>query len=331
MMNQLAALALAVGVTAGAPSAAQDTIRLTAPDGARLEVQNRWGSIHVTGGSGDQVEVWSAGAADTAVQVQQSGSVVRVSISDRWRFDLPRPPSPRRPSPLRPVPADTPPRPGDPDPNPDPDVDVDVDVDEEDQKNVDLWVRVPRETRLSVRGVQTEIRVDSVQGPVEIQGVTESVRVTGVRGLVDVNTVEGDVRLDGIVGEVRTQSVAGDVILRDVRSKRIRANTMQGDILFYGSVQDGGDYEFTTHFGDVWMAVPSGVNAVFDVNVRSGGVNTGFGLPGMETGALGNSYRFVLGEGASRVEIRTFKGEVYLRRPGKMPDPRKRSRGGFNQ
>lgn len=316
MMNQLAALALAAGLTAGTPGAAHDTIQLTAPDGARLEVRNRWGTIHVQGHSGDQMRAWTS-AGDTALRVQQSGSVIRLSISDRWRFDLPRPPTPRRP-PRAPRP-DTAPRPA---PNPDPDVDVDVDVDfdEGGERPVDVWVRVPRETRLSVRGVETEMRIDSLDGPVEIQGVTESVHVTGVRGLVDANTVEGDIRLEGITGEIRAQSVAGDVILREVTSERVRANTMEGDIRFHGSVRDAGDYEFTTHFGNVWMAVPSRMSAAFDVNVRSGGVNADFGLPPMETGALGNSYRFVVAEGSARVEIRTFRGNVYLRRPGNLPE-----------
>lgn len=321
MMNQIAALALATAVTAGAPAPTQDTIQLTTPEGARLEVQNRWGTIHIRGGEGDQVRAWTS-AGDTAMQVQQSGSVIRVSISDRWRFDLPRPPAPRRP-PRAPRP-DTAPTPPDPDPAPDPEVDVDVDADE---RHVDLWVRVPRETRLSVRGVETEIRIDSVQGPVEVQGVTEDVRISGARGLVDVNTVEGDVRLSGITGEVRAQSVAGDLILRELRSERIRGNTMEGDIYFGGVLQPRSDYEFTTHFGDVWMAVPVDASAAFDVNVRSGGVNADFGLADMETDDLGHSHRFVLGEGSSSVEIRTFKGSVYLKRPGNMPDPSSGGRG----
>lgn len=314
MMNQFAALALAAAVTASAPATAQDTIQITAPDGARLEVQNRWGTIHIRGAEGDQVRAWTS-AADTAIQVRQSGSVIRVSISDRWRFDLPRPPAPRRP-PRAPRP-DTAPTPPDPDPDPDPEVDVDVDADE---RPVDLWVRVPRQTRLSVRGIETEVRIDSVRGPVEVQGVTEDVRISRVRGLVDVNTVEGDVRLSDIRGEVRAQSVAGDLVLRGLRSERIRGNTMEGDIYFAGILQPRGDYEFTTHFGDVWMAVPVDANAAFDVNVRSGGVNADFGLTEMETDDLGHSHRFVLGEGSSSVEIRTFKGNVYLRRPGDLPD-----------
>lgn len=309
MTNQLAILALAASVTAGAPAAAQDTIQLTAPDGARVEIRNRWGTIHVRGGSGDQVRAWTS-AGDTAVQVRQSGTVIRLSISDRWRFDFRRPPAPARP-PRAPHP-DTPPR---PDPNPDPHLDP------AEERQVDLWVSVPRTSRLSVRGVETEIWADSLEGAVEIQGVTEPVHVADTRGLVDVNTVEGDIRLDGIVGEVRAQSVAGDVNLRDVRSERVRANTMEGDILFHGTLQESGDYELTTHFGDVWMAVPPEASAVFDVNVRSGGVNADFGLPAMETGALGNSYRFVLAEGSARLEIRTFQGEVYLRRPGALPSP----------
>lgn len=324
MTNQITALALAATVTTAAPAMAQDTISITAPDGAHLEVRNRWGTIHVRGEDDDRVRAWTS-AGDTAIQVQRSGSVIRVSVSDHWRFDVPRPPPDPEPAPRAPRP-ETVPTP--PDPDPDPEVDVDVDLRERDEREVDLWVRVPRETRLSVRGVETEIRIDSVRGPVEVQGVTDDVRITGVDGLVDVNTVEGDVRLAGIVGEVRAQSVAGDLILRELRSERIRGNTMEGEIYFSGALQPRSDYEFTSHFGDVWVAVPAEASAAFDVNVRSGDVNADFGLPGVETDELGHSHRFVLGEGSSSVEIRTFQGSVHLRRPGNMPDlPSGRSPG----
>lgn len=296
MLNQIAAAALAALAAAGGPDAVRDTTFAVA-DGARIEVQNRAGAIRVRGVDGGRVRIRTGGAPERALRVRRSGTTVRVSVTERWRR-------------------------------------------EPDDEEVDLRLEVPRDVSLRLQGVETAIRVEGVTGSVEAQSVDEGVTVrgaarsvraqsvdddvvvSGARGRVDLYSVDGDIRLTDSEGEVRAETVDGDLVLRRVRSDRVEGSSMDGDVLLDGTIRDGGEYSLSTHDGDLWVGVPEGTSAAFEVNVHSGSVDASFPLPGVETEGDRHTYRFVLGDGAATVELRSFDGVVFLRRPGELPDDR---------
>lgn len=296
MVTQIAAAALAALAAAGGPEVARDTV-FTMPDGGRLEVQNRSGSILVRGTTEGVVRIGAADRPRRALRVRRSGRVVRVSVSERWRG-------------------------------------------ERDEEEVALRIDVPRDTDVRLQGVETEIRVEEVAGSVEartvdagvtVRGPARSVRarsvdddvvVSGARGRVELHSVDGDVRVTDARGEIRAESIDGDVVLRRVRSDRVEASTMDGDLLFDGPIRAGGEYALSTHDGDVWLTVAEGTGAAFEVSVHAGSVDAGFPLPGLEQEGAGRTYRFTLGDGAATVNLRSFDGVVFLRRPDELPDER---------
>ena len=295
MLNQIAVVALAA-LAAGQPGTARDTSFVVSP-GTRLEVSNREGSIRVQGTTEDRVRIGAENRPDGALRIRRTGSVVRVSVSERWRG-------------------------------------------EQEEEEVDLLVDVPRGTNVRLQGVETEISVrdvtgsveaQSVDGAVTVRGPARSVRarsvdddvvVSGARGRVDLYTVDGDVRVTDVEGEVRAESIDGDLVLRSVRSGRLEGSTMDGDVLFDGPIRPDGEYSLSTHDGDVWLSVAEGTSAAFEVNVHSGSVDASFPLSGVERESGGHAYRFVTGDGAAVVEVRSFDGVVFLRRPGELPDDR---------
>lgn len=296
MLTQIAAAALAAWAAAGAPDGARDTT-FRAPEGTRFEVQNRAGTIEVRGTDGDAARVEVRQGPERALRVRRSGSVIRVSISERWRSEA-------------------------------------------DDEEVDLLLEVPRSAGLRLQGVETGIRVTGMAGSVEAQTVDEDVSVrgpastvraqsvdgdvivAGARGRVDLYTVDGDVRVTDVRGEVQAESIDGDLVFRGVRADRVDGSTMDGDILFAGPIVDGGSYDLGTHDGDVWIGVPEGTSAAFEANLHTGSIDASFPLPGVETDRGGHVYRFTLGGGSARVELRSFDGVVFLRRPGELPDDR---------
>lgn len=296
MLNQIGVAALAALAVAGDPGAARDTSFAVAP-GSRMEVDNRVGSIRVRGIEGDRVRISAGDRPDRALRIRRSGTLVRVSISERWRA-------------------------------------------EEERDEVDLDIEVPRGTSLRLQGVETEIVVEGVTGSVEARSVDDGVRVrgparsvrarsvdddvvvSGARGRVDLYTVDGDVRVDDVEGELVAESIDGDLMLRGVRSERVQGSTMDGDVLFDGPIQSGGEYALSTHDGDLWMTVAEGASAAFEVSLHSGSVDASFPLSDVETESGGRTYHFVTGDGSARVELRSFDGVVFLRRPGELPDDR---------
>lgn len=296
MLTQIAAAALAAWAATGAPDGARDTT-FRASEGARFEVQNRAGTIEVRGGDGDAVRVEVRQGPERALRVRRSGSVIRVSISERWRSQA-------------------------------------------DDEEVDLLLEVPRSAGLRLQGVETAVRVTGMAGSVEAQTVDEDVSVrgparavraqsvdgdvtvSGARGRVDLYTVDGDVLVSDVRGEVEAESIDGDLVFRNVHADRVDGSTMDGDVLFTGPIAEGGSYDLGTHDGDVWIGVPEATSAAFEVNLHAGSIDASFPLPGVETDQRGHVYRFTLGDGAARVELRSFDGVVFLRRPGELPDDR---------
>lgn len=295
MLNQITVAALAA-LAAGHPGTVRDTSFVVSP-GTRLEVSNRAGSIRVQGTTGDRVRVGAANRPDRALRIRRTGSVVRISVSERWRS-------------------------------------------EQEKEEVDLLIDVPRGTNLRLQGVETEISIRDVTGSVEAQsvdgGVTvrgparsvrarsvdDDVVVSGARGRVDLYTVDGDVRATDVEGEVSAESIDGDLVLRSVRSRRVDGSTMDGDVLFDGPIQADGEYSLSTHDGDVWLSVAEGTSAAFGVNVHSGSVDASFPLSGVERESGGHTYRFVTGDGSAVVDLQSFDGVVFLRRPDELPDDR---------
>jgi len=296
MLNQIAVAALAGLAAAGDPGAARDT-SFAVSAGTRLEVNNRSGSIHVRGAEGDRVRIAAGDRPTRALRIRRSGSVVRVSVSERWRS-------------------------------------------EQEDDEVDLSLDVPRATSLRLQGVETEIRVDGVSGSVEAETVDEGVTVrgparsvrarsidddvvvAGARGRVDLYSVDGDLRVSDVEGELAAESIDGDLVLRGVRSGRVQGSTMDGDVLFEGPIRNGGEYTLSTHDGDLWLTVEEGTSASFEVSLHSGSVDASFPLSGVETESGGHTYHFVAGDGSARVDLRSFDGVVFLRRPGELPDDR---------
>lgn len=295
MLNQIAVATLAA--LAAGPQAAPGDTSFVVSTGTRLEVNNRAGSILVRGTTEDRVRVGAANRSNRALRIRRTGSVVRVSISERWRG-------------------------------------------EREEEAVDLQIDVPRGTNVRLQGVETEIRVEDVTGSVEAQTVDEGITVrgaarsvraqsvdddvlvAGARGRVDLYTVDGDVRVTDVEGELSAESIDGDLVLRSVRSGRVEGSTMDGDVLFDGPILDDGEYSLSTHDGDLWLSVAEGTSATFDVNVHSGSVDASFPLSGVERESGGHAYRFVTGDGSAVVELRSFDGVVFLRRPGELPDDR---------
>lgn len=293
MLTHLVTTLLAT-LTAAAPASPADT-SFVVPEDARLEVQNVDGLIRVSGTSGDRMTVRVVGAPDRAARVERSGSVIRVGLAS-----------------------------GDGDPD--------------EYEGAGFEIEVPRATDLLLQGAEEDILVDGVTGRVDAQnsdggitvtGPARSVRaqsadadvvVEGARGDVDLYSMDSDVRVTDVEGEIRAESLDGDVILRDVRSDRVAGSTTDGDVFFDGEIRSSGTYILDTHDGHVWMVVPEGTSAAFDVFVHDGSMEASFGIPVTGARHAHTHHRFVLGNGSARVELRSFDGNVYLRRPGQLPD-----------
>jgi DUF4097 and DUF4098 domain-containing protein YvlB len=196
---------------------------------------------------------------------------------------------------------------------------------------VDYDLTVPVGMALDLGGVDTHVTVTGPVGDVSASSVEGDIDVRGVGGAVSVNTVEGDivveggrgsVRATGVDGDVRVANVRGDVVvetvdgdvtLDDIDGGNVDVGSVDGTIEYRGTIRDGGRYRFTSHDGDVILAVPEGINATVSVATFDGSFEADPAFRVQITEARpGKRFSFALGNGSARVELESFDGSIRL-------------------
>jgi DUF4097 and DUF4098 domain-containing protein YvlB len=254
--------------------------------GTRLEVENMRGEVRITSWDRNTVRVRATHAARGGVEISERGAVLHVR--SRAEHGMP---------------------------------------------TADIEVTVPRSLRVGVKGTFVSTRIDGVGGPVEVstvhgdidvrgasdvrvEAVQGSVRVENATGDVEARSVNEDVRVIGARGNVRAETINGKVQIEGSQSSNVRGAAVNGTVSYAGVIRDGGRYSFTSHSGDVVVAVPDGVNATVTLATIAGEFRSE--LPIQLTEARpGRRVTVTLGTGSAQLELESFSGRVRLTRAGR--------------
>lgn len=199
---------------------------------------------------------------------------------------------------------------------------------------VDYDITVPASMALTLSGVYTDISVDGSQGEVTAETVEGAVKVTGGSGNVSLKSVQGEVTLQkargrialssvneaitatDISGDLSAETVNGDITLTQIESASTDATTVNGDIVYDGTIKDGGRYRFSTHDGDLRVAVPEKVGVSISVATFNGDFSACF--PVILNKKTKHRFDFTIGSGSARIELESFNGDIKLCRPGQL-------------
>ena len=200
---------------------------------------------------------------------------------------------------------------------------------------VDFDITVPQDMALTLSGTYTEIEVTGVRGAISAETVDGSIDVRGGSGIITLHSVQGSVtladatgrievnsinesvELSNISGQIKAETTNGDVTLTGIKSASVEATTINGDVEYEGTVNDGGTYTFASHNGDITVSVPEGANVTLSVATANGDIDASFPLPFVGTREK-HRYTFKLGTGSARMEAESFQGDIELRRPSEM-------------
>lgn len=171
------------------------------------------------------------------------------------------------------------------------------------------------EGQLYLETVEGEIRVKGGGGHVSMRSIEGDLWLEGADGRIEMDSVDGDIFLRGITGPVRAETVDGELVLLDIRSADVEVSTVDGDIVFEGSVDPEGEYHMITHEGDIRVGVPAESNLTLIVAIADGDFDSCFPVETTKRRS-GHRFRMTLGEGSARMELETFEGDVTVCRPG---------------
>ncbi|MBA3319781.1 MAG: DUF4097 family beta strand repeat protein [Gemmatimonadales bacterium] len=167
---------------------------------------------------------------------------------------------------------------------------------------------------ISVETVQGEVEVEGGQGLVSLQSVQGSVSLTGAKGSLEVHSVNEDVRVSASSGEVTAETVNGDITLTRVDGSSVTASSVNGDLDYDGAIRNGGRYAFSTHNGSITVTVPPGSNAAVSVSTFNGEFASEFPVTLTET-RKGKRFSFTIGTGSAQMTLESFQGSIELVRP----------------
>jgi len=195
----------------------------------------------------------------------------------------------------------------------------------------DLRLTMPPWMKLEISGQDVEVEVRGLDGDLTIRNFRGDLLLRELGGHVKAHTVEGSIEASYLTGsaQLRTgddelsvanssaslelETVAGEILLEGVDARRISAKTTAGEIEFFGRIQEGGDYVFFSHGGDIHLRLTPPVNLTATILAYQGEFESDF--PVRAKGfRSGEGLDFTIGTGGARLVMETFDGEIQLLR-----------------
>ena len=276
------ALLLALALGAAPPLAAADTV-VDVRRGDRLVMENFSGTVSVGAWARDALEVRGEPGDRLNVTVVRSGS--RLSLRPEGRRGRDRDVD----AVLR-VPAW-----------------LDLEIG---GREVDVRVR-GTSGEVSVRNVEGDIDVEDTSGALRLHTVDGEIRVRNGRGRLEARSRGDDVSVLGFTGDVDVETGSGDVTLEGVDGSEVRAETLDGDVRFDGTLRRGGRYAISVHDGDAVVAIPADAGVDVSVATFDGEFMSEFPVV-LQQYRGGRAFEFTLGDGGARLDIQVFDGEIRL-------------------
>ena len=192
-------------------------------------------------------------------------------------------------------------------------------------------ITVPQWLPLELSGIETDIVVEGTEASVTAATMDGDVTIRGGKGLVTATSIEGDILVEGAEaritatsvdgdvevinsrGDISAESIDGSIDLSGIIAASVKANTVDGDIQFDGAIQPDGRYAFSTHDGDVTLAVERGISATITVSTFAGEFESDFPIT-IQGATQRERFSFTLGDGSAHVTLEAFDGTIRLER-----------------
>ncbi|HXT14906.1 MAG TPA: DUF4097 family beta strand repeat-containing protein [Gemmatimonadaceae bacterium] len=191
--------------------------------------------------------------------------------------------------------------------------------------SADLTVYLPRGARVAARTVSASISARdvsgwfyTVSGDIALAGTATSLDALSMSGAIELSAVTpwvrartGDGRLvvAGAPEDVDASTITGPLVIATSSVKRGQLATVRGDIRYTASPARGAVLDMSTHSGAIELNLPRTASARMTLSSIEGHIEAG-GVTSMPTAAGNRPMTFDVGDGASRVTARTYKGVI---------------------
>jgi hypothetical protein len=195
----------------------------------------------------------------------------------------------------------------------------------------ELRVCVPRRAQLRAASASGSVRVEGVEGTVDIESASGTLQIEGRPRSIHAMAFSGGVTIMGGGTEVtRAESVSGTVMITraagiveaksssggvnvkgDVRDAQLFS--VSGSVMFDGTVQSGGRLTAESSSGSVELRLPRDLSAEYELATISADIDNDFGpRPVKPRHGPGETLRFSVGNGGARIRANSVSGSIIL-------------------
>lgn len=180
-----------------------------------------------------------------------------------------------------------------------------------------LIVNVPRDTDIRAHSGDGSIRIERINGRVDLRTGDGSIRASEVSGELTLDTGDGSVTVEEAEGKLSIETGDGSVNVSG-RLNGLRLHTGDGSIVY--RVQPGAKmtepWEITTGDGGVSLYLPADFDADLDAHTGDGSIRNDLAVENVERDGeerTRRSLRARLGAGGRLLRIRTGDGAIRLK------------------
>ncbi len=190
-----------------------------------------------------------------------------------------------------------------------------------------IELKVPEGAEIQVDGVDTEIRLEGVNGDLQLQTIQGDIRVDGAATSAELSTISGEIRfkgrgsnvhaqsisggirLEGVGDEVTVESTSGEIRIESGAIERGSIQTIAGDVRVHTSLKPGGRLDVETLSAPIRLSLPKTSSTRMSLDSTSGEVRSALGHE-EDRSYRGGRLDMDLGEGDGRVRLKSFSGEI---------------------
>jgi DUF4097 and DUF4098 domain-containing protein YvlB len=178
-----------------------------------------------------------------------------------------------------------------------------------------LIVSVPRDVNVTARSGDGSIRIERVNGRLELRTGDGSIRANDVGGELILNTGDGSVTVDGARGRMDIDTGDGGVNVSG-RLTSVRLHTGDGSIVYRAEPgsEMSENWDISTGDGGVTLYLPSNFGAELDAHTGDGAIRNDLDITGGPDDSHNRrTLKGRLGSGGKELRIRTGDGTIRLR------------------
>lgn len=168
-------------------------------------------------------------------------------------------------------------------------------------------ISVPIRTDIRIRGLASEIRLESIEGEVDIENESGETRAEYIFGPVTVSQPHGDVDLQWIEGDIRVKATTGTILINQVRGA-LDIATHTGEVHVRTELDSPRDFFVETTSGKITFAIPPAASGRFKVETGSGGIQSD--VPLVIESVTRRQLIGEFGRGGPKIHLTTSSGDV---------------------